>query len=174
MANHYELLGVARGASHDEVQRAYRQLARDHHPDTLAGASPAASEHAREIMSSVNAAWAVLGDPARRRAYDEEMERGSRAREEPGAPEPEEHEAWWDLEDERPGPPGLGELVMLVPVGLFALSVAAFAFSLMSQSGSVMALSLVLLPIAGVTFMTMPLVAMMRRARARARRSQGD
>jgi curved DNA-binding protein CbpA len=68
VATHYELLGVAPGASHYEIQRAYRQLARDHHPDTFAGASSAASEQAREIMAAINAAWTVLGDPARRRA----------------------------------------------------------------------------------------------------------
>jgi curved DNA-binding protein CbpA len=169
VATHYEVLAVAPGASHEEVQRAYRQLARDHHPDTKAGASRAASEHARDIMAAVNSAWTVLGDPARRRAYDHELGARSPAQADPVEPEPEEHEAWWDLDAEPTAPGGLGELVVLIPVALFALSVAAFAFSLMSQSGSVMALALVLLPIAGVTFMAMPLVAMMRRARSRTR-----
>jgi curved DNA-binding protein CbpA len=172
VATHYELLGVAPGASQDEIQRAYRQLARDHHPDTKAGASAAASEHAREIMAAVNAAWTVLGDPARRRAYDEELARAARPGAEPEAAgsDAEEPDAWWDLDDEPTAPAGLGELLVLLPVALFALAVAAFAFSLMSQSGSLMALSMVLLLLATVTFMTMPLVAMMRKARARTRR----
>ncbi|MDQ6928037.1 MAG: J domain-containing protein [Actinomycetota bacterium] len=173
MATHYELLGVAPGASHDEIQRAYRQLARDHHPDTKAGASSAASEHARDIMAAVNAAWTVLGDPARRRSYDDDLAARARPHPDPhvsAEPQDEAHEPWWDGEEERTAPGGLGEQLVLIPVGLFALSVAVFAFSMMSQSGSAMALSLVLLPIAAATFMAMPLVVMMRRARARTRR----
>lgn len=176
MPTHYEQLGVAPGASHEDIQREYRRLARDHHPDKLAGASTSAAAHAEQIMAAVNAAWTVLGDPARRRAYDESLQARATPRNEPGAqtaesePEPgDEHEPWWDEHEEVTAPGGVGELVVLVPVGIFALSVAIFAFSLLSQSGSVMALSLVLLPIAGVTFMAMPLVVMMRRARARAR-----
>ncbi|HUQ63506.1 MAG TPA: J domain-containing protein [Acidimicrobiales bacterium] len=179
VATHYEMLGVAPGATHDEIQRAYRQLARDNHPDTKAGAPSAAAEHAREIMATVNAAWTVLGDPARRRAYDAELQRRSSLRESPGAPEDagadgeragEDYAVWWDGEEEQATPGGLADQLVLVPVGLFALSVAIFAFSLMSQSGTAMAFSLILLPLAAVTFMVMPLVVMMRRARARARR----
>jgi len=174
VVTHYELLGVAPGAIHDEIQRAYRQLARDYHPDTKAGASSAASEHAKEIMAAVNAAWAVLGDPARRRAYDAELQSRASLREEPGAPEEAgangDEDAWWDGEEERAEPGGLADQLVLVPVGLFALSVAIFAFSLMTQSGSAMAFSLILLPLAAVTFMVMPLVVLMRKARARARR----
>lgn len=170
VATHYELLGVAPGASQDEIQKAYRQLARDHHPDTGAAAS--------EIMAELNAAWTVLGDPARRRAYDDILASVTRPRAAPGAPpdldaddedEDEDIGTWWDEPDGPEAPASLGELVVLLPVGLFALSIAAFAFSVMSQSGTVMAMSLILLPLAIVTFMLTPLVVMMRRARARGR-----
>lgn len=67
---HYEVLGVARTASAAEIRRAYLELARRHHPDFHGGDSPAAQEAARRRMQEVNAAWHVLGDPARRRAYD--------------------------------------------------------------------------------------------------------
>lgn len=61
---HYEVLGVARSASPDQVRAAYRSAARDHHPD--AGGDPGR-------MRALNAAWQVLGDPARRAAYDREL-----------------------------------------------------------------------------------------------------
>ncbi|MEV6930056.1 DnaJ C-terminal domain-containing protein [Dactylosporangium sp. NPDC051485] len=60
----YEVLGVARGAGRDEIQRAYRRLARLHHPDV--SAEPGAEERFKEIT----AAYRVLADPKRRREYD--------------------------------------------------------------------------------------------------------
>ncbi len=58
----YAVLGVPRGATRREIARAYRALARQHHPD--AGA-PAA-----ERMSRINEAWHVLSDPSRRATWD--------------------------------------------------------------------------------------------------------
>ncbi|MER7001949.1 DnaJ C-terminal domain-containing protein [Dactylosporangium sp. NPDC000555] len=60
----YEVLGVARGAGQDEVQRAYRRLARRYHPDV--SSEPGAEERFKEIT----AAYRVLADPKRRREYD--------------------------------------------------------------------------------------------------------
>ena len=57
----YDVLGVDRSASADEVRTAYRQRARETHPD--AGGDVGA-------FHAVQAAWEVLGDPDRRRAYD--------------------------------------------------------------------------------------------------------
>jgi curved DNA-binding protein len=62
--DYYQLLGVARDASADEVKRAYRRLARQHHPDVNKTTGAAAR------MSEINEAYAVLGDPERRAAYD--------------------------------------------------------------------------------------------------------
>jgi hypothetical protein len=58
---HYDVLGVAVGASRADIHRAYLALARRHHPD--AGGDPA-------MMQRVNQAWAVLSDAGRRRRYD--------------------------------------------------------------------------------------------------------
>lgn len=63
--DHYDVLGVAPDARHDEIRAAYRRLMRQHHPDRRPG-DPAAEERAREVT----AAWAVLGRPSARAAYD--------------------------------------------------------------------------------------------------------
>jgi len=58
----YAVLGVSRTASRDEIARAYRRLAKQHHPD--AGASPSPT------MGRANEAWAILSSPMRRAAWD--------------------------------------------------------------------------------------------------------
>lgn len=59
----YAVLGVPRTATRDEVARAYRRLAKQHHPD--AGAPPSAT------MARINEAWHILGSPTRRARWDE-------------------------------------------------------------------------------------------------------
>lgn len=60
----YEILGVARNASPEEVKKAYRRLAKQYHPDANQGTE--AEERIREI----NAAYAILSDPDKRARYD--------------------------------------------------------------------------------------------------------
>ncbi|MGW5472503.1 DnaJ C-terminal domain-containing protein [Streptomyces chartreusis] len=60
----YEVLGVARTADPDEIQRAYRTLARRYHPDV--NKDPQAEERFKEI----NEAFSVLSDPEQRARYD--------------------------------------------------------------------------------------------------------
>jgi curved DNA-binding protein len=63
-ADFYAALGVSRTASQKEIQRAYRQLAREHHPDV--NNDPAAEERFKEIAE----AYDVLSDPDLRKKYD--------------------------------------------------------------------------------------------------------
>lgn len=60
----YEILGVPKTATRDEIQRAYRKLARTYHPDI--NKSPEAEERFKEISE----AYDVLSDPDQRRQYD--------------------------------------------------------------------------------------------------------
>jgi molecular chaperone DnaJ len=62
----YSVLGVSSSASQDEIKKAYRKLAKKHHPDANA-ADPKAAERFKEISEANN----VLGDPEKRKQYDE-------------------------------------------------------------------------------------------------------
>jgi curved DNA-binding protein len=62
----YEILGVARTASADEIKRAHRRLAKQHHPDVNPG-----NKDAEEKFKEATAAFEVLGDPKKRKLYDE-------------------------------------------------------------------------------------------------------
>ena len=63
--DYYEVLGVARDASGDAIKRAYRALAREHHPDVAHDKSRA--EHR---FKEINEAYEVLSDPKKRAQYD--------------------------------------------------------------------------------------------------------
>lgn len=69
-ATHYELLGVPPTASADDIKQAYRQLARQTHPDATGGKTDA-------LFGLVTAAYQVLSDPARRAAYDRDLRAGT-------------------------------------------------------------------------------------------------
>ena len=62
MTDPYKTLGVEKTATRDEIARAYRRLAKQHHPD--AGAQPSPT------MSRINEAWYVLSDRTRRAGWD--------------------------------------------------------------------------------------------------------
>src|SRR5680860_5750 len=62
----YKTLGVAKDASADAIKKAYRKLARANHPDTKPG-----DKAAEDRFKTVAEAYGVLGDPAKRKKYDE-------------------------------------------------------------------------------------------------------
>ena len=62
--DYYDVLGVARGASDEEIKRAFRKAAQKWHPDVNK------SDEAHERFKELNEAYQILSDPQRRQAYD--------------------------------------------------------------------------------------------------------
>src|SRR5438309_10115266 len=64
--DYYEVLGVPKAASADDIKKAYRRLARKHHPDTNRG-DPSAEAKFKEVQE----AYDVLADDKKRSSYDQ-------------------------------------------------------------------------------------------------------
>ena len=165
MATHYELLGVAPDASAEEIQRAYRLLARRHHPDV-------APEADRATMAAINGAWAVLGDPVRRRSYDAGLGRPER----PARPAPPPGADWqpFEYDDDDLDPEDLSDEpyaatrrrpsdhLVMTPVLLILAAVGAFFLSIVSGSTGLRTFSILLVPVSGLGFVLAPLFVMLR------------
>jgi curved DNA-binding protein CbpA len=163
-SSHYEVLGVSPHATHEEIQRAFRRLARAHHPD--ANPDRSGSAEVRAAMVAINAAWAVLGDPVKRRAYDDAI--GTTPRPRPrftAGPAVDD-----DMDGEPEGAPRQrpSDLLVALPVLLFVVALGMFFFSAMSGSTALRTASLVLVPVDVAAFVAAPLF-MMLRARSRDR-----
>jgi len=161
---HYEVLGVAPTAGSAEIKRAYRELARRHHPD-VGGRE--------EQMERLNRAWATLGDPARRRAYDNVLgvgiASGSSARPTPPPPPPpivvdEEGEADWGPEPE-PAPSTKHDIFLLVPVGLLFCAAGSVGVGALLYAPVFLGLAVFLLAAAIFGFALVPIITLRRQAR---------
>jgi curved DNA-binding protein len=64
--DYYEILGVSRGASDADIKKSFRKLARQYHPDVAKD-----KKQAEEKFKEINEAYEVLGDPEKRKKYDE-------------------------------------------------------------------------------------------------------
>jgi curved DNA-binding protein len=65
--DYYGILGVPRNASDGEIKKAYRKLAMQYHPDR----NPGKEKWANEKFKEINEAYGVLGDPQKRKQYDQ-------------------------------------------------------------------------------------------------------
>src|SRR5438445_534459 len=78
LENYNDSLGVKKNASADELKKAYRKLAREHHPDANAG-----NKESEERFKEVQHAYDVLSDAEKRKQYDRFGAQNGRA---PGGP----------------------------------------------------------------------------------------
>ena len=65
--DYYEILGVQKNATKEQIKKAYRNLAMKHHPDR----NPGKEQWANEKFKEINEAFSVLGDPEKRKQYDQ-------------------------------------------------------------------------------------------------------
>ena len=65
MKNYYQILGVKRDASQDEIKKAYRALAKKYHPDANEN-----KEEVEKIFQEITMAYKVLSDPGARKQYN--------------------------------------------------------------------------------------------------------
>src|SRR4051794_13037400 len=94
--DYYEILGVPRSASEADIKKSFRKLAREYHPDVAKN-----KKQAEEKFKELNEAYEVLGDPTKRKKYDElgpNWSAGSEFRAPPG----------WDPSGGAGGFPGRG------------------------------------------------------------------
>jgi hypothetical protein len=166
---HYEVLGVSPSASAAEIKQAYRLQARRHHPD-VGGVGDAA-------MQALNQAWATLGDPARRRAYDRALGVGvvrpaaaARPTAPPSPPSPppivvdEEGEADWGPEPE-PGPPTKRDVFLLVPVALLGCAAVCVGLGGLLYAPVLLGAAVFFVAVAAFAFALVPILTLRRQAR---------
>jgi DnaJ-class molecular chaperone len=102
----YDILGIGRSASQEDIRRAYRRLARKLHPDLNPG-----DRAAEERFKRLSAAYDLLGDPEKRERFDRgEIDASGEARPQPP---PRHHHDAFDMTGDGPYPPGTGPAGMM-------------------------------------------------------------
>jgi hypothetical protein len=185
--NHYEVLGVPRTATAEEVRRAYLELARRHHPDFHAADGPGSVREAERRMRAINEAWSVLGDRARRDAYDRSLVVGDG-----GAPvgaairrpssefrpfhevDEDDDDAWRYEPDEGDPASAPPRALLMAPPTVGAIGLLLLFVSLPARVPALTAVGVMCLVAAALLFVGAPVVALFRsqitEERARRRR----
>jgi len=111
--DYYEVLGLAKSATTDEVKRAYRQLAMKYHPDR----NPDNSKESEEKFKEVSEAYEILSDDKKRSAYDQFGHEGLKGAFGGGGFSWQDFTHFDDLEDILGGGGGLGDLFSAFGLG---------------------------------------------------------
>ena len=158
---HYEVLGIAPTAPTSEVRRAYVTLARQHHPDHVGGDA--------EAMRAINDAWTTLRDPERRARYDRTLVATPPDTPAPAPPASDVDDLLADLLDDTPlgGQVVLPRWLAMVPVAVFAASVATFVVAVLFSAPVGLALAVVLFATSCLMFLMAPFVALLASRRRR-------
>jgi curved DNA-binding protein len=99
--DYYKILGVERGASQEEIKKAYRKLAMKYHPDRNPG-----DKKAEDKFKEINEANEALGDPTKRSRYDQLGESYSQWQQQGGKPNNFNWDAWFASQGGQPGQAG--------------------------------------------------------------------
>lgn len=179
----YEELGVAPTTALPDIRRAYLALARRHHPDRHESAAPEERTAAAARMARVNAAWNVLSHPARRAAYDAGRAHGATGGATVRQPDDgfrplEDDDEWVDprlLDDTPSGAPAMRRGLAFLPAALLAAGSVSVILGAMLGFLGVLAAGFVLVGAAGLSFLLLPLVALVNAVRGeeRAQRRPG-
>lgn len=68
--DYYKLLEVQKGATDDEIKKAYRKAALKWHPDKHSNSNEEARAHAEKMFKDIGEGYAILSDPQKREMYD--------------------------------------------------------------------------------------------------------
>ncbi|MDH4146556.1 MAG: J domain-containing protein [Acidimicrobiia bacterium] len=199
--SHYDVLGVSRDADRSDMRRAFLNLARLNHPDTLGDADETARRQAADRMAALNEAYNVLTDERKRRRYDRDLVvkeadealrrrgAGPRAWDRPGAapagtaggnPVGDLDSGIQALRDWRsfasPGPattrPFGARVPAIAPAVLLMTSIAVLGLGAMFRSQMFVSLATVIAALSAIAFIAAPLLAM--RESSRSASSQGS
>ena len=176
---HYEVLGVTPDASMSEIKKAYLAAARKAHPD-FHNQSDAARLAAEDRMRDINAAWAVLGDVDERSFYDRQRLKAERdARPGPrfhatetGAQaftpfDDEDDDEPFDERDDRPITDSrLPRWLTMLPAFLVVGGLLSLVFGAFVSILPLVNLGLISMILGGVSFLTVPIIAVGMAARA--------
>jgi hypothetical protein len=183
VVNHYEVLGVAPDVDAATLRRAYLDLARRHHPDRVAASEGSGSASA-ERMRAANVAWNVLGDPARRAAYDRQLASAAGRRggavggaeaatgvriDRPSSDftpyweHDEDDDDSWRYEPDEVNPDTVPpKLLLAAPAASFLLGIGLLAASAPTGIRTFTVAGLVLLVLSGLLFVGAPVVALFK------------
>lgn len=175
--DHYDELGVSPTASDAEIRSSYLALARRFHPDRLMAAAPADRDVAAQRMARVNAAWSVLSDRNRRAAYDAARSgsgtggaTGATIRNAGATFDPFDDDGVdfdpSSLDDTPSGAPTMRRGLTFLPAVLAAAGFGVALLGFMIGMGGLLSVGLLLLVGSAVSFLLLPLVALLQSSRA--------